>query len=297
MTVCISAIAAKSKAIVCIADRALTYKGWGADTETDSGVTKIIDLPRGWCAMFSGDSLTFPKRVLDRITPKMKSAPDLTLAKVEEWVKEAFEFFWWQEVEDQVLKPILLTRADFASRGTDKLPLEPELTLKLAKEMSEYESKCSMIFCGFDGNTPHVFIASTPCQIDPYDWQGFAIVGAGIESARNQMIWQEYEKDDDLESALYDIFSSKVATENTQGVGYAWDWRVLVAGKKPKPLPKSIDKLIDKLWVVHNRSPFATRKVKPPRKGWEKILAKFSKEALSPLKPKRSASRRSKGQQ
>src|SRR5277367_1962340 len=87
MTVCISAIAAKSKAIVCIADRALTYKGWGADTETDSGITKIIDLPGNWCAMFSGDSLTFPKRVLDRIAPRMKAIPAVTLEKMEEFVK------------------------------------------------------------------------------------------------------------------------------------------------------------------------------------------------------------------
>ena len=68
MTVCISAIAASSKAIVCIADRALTYTGYGASSENDSGVTKIVELPGvNWCAMFSGEDLTFPKRILDKV--------------------------------------------------------------------------------------------------------------------------------------------------------------------------------------------------------------------------------------
>jgi len=288
MTVCISAITAKSKAIVCIADRALTYAGWGANTETDSGLTKIIDLAGNWCAMFSGDSLTFPKRVLDRVAEQLKTTPKIGLTEMERCVKEAFEFCWWQEVEDQVLKPNLLTRDEYANRPSDKLPLDSDLVMKLAKEMSEYKQNCSMIFCGFDGDTPHIFTAATPCQLDPYDWQGFAVIGGGMEAARNQMIWQEYDKDDSLQSGLYDVFSSKVAAENTQGVGYSWDWRVLVEGKKPRPLPRKIDSLIDKLWIVHNRSPFArkTQKYAAAPKGWERTLRDFETDALSARRKK-----------
>jgi len=287
MTVCIAAIAAKSKAVVCIADRALTYKGYGVDTETDSGVTKIIDLPENWCAMFSCDSLTFPKNVLDRIVRRIGADP-VTRASMEILAKEAYEYWWWQEIEDQVLKPILLTRADFAARSQNVQPLDSKLVMKLAEEMSEYKQNCSMIFCGFDGDVPQLFLMNTPCQLDPFDWEGFAVIGGGLESARNQMIWNEYEKDDPLESTLWDVFSSKVATEVIQGVGYAWDWRVLVAGKKPAPLPKKIDELIDEAWIEHNHSPFGRKLTKSelPPDNWKETLKGFADELLGLSKPK-----------
>lgn len=299
MTVCIAAIAAKSKAIVCIADRALTYAGYGANAETDSGVTKIIDIPgTNWCALFSGDDLTFPKRVLDRLFAQLSTQTSPASSQIEAAVKEAFEFCWEREVEDQVLKPNLLTKQDFMHRAADEQPLDTKLVLKIAEEIAVFKHNCSMLFCGFDGDTPHLFMASTPCRIDPCDWQGFAAVGAGMEAARNQMIWQEYEKDDSLESVLYDVFSSKVATEVIQGVGYSWDWRVLVSGKEPQPLPKNIDKLIDQLWVAHNRSPFGGKatKAETPPGDWKKTLSAFSAQVLTakPSKPKRSNLRKSK---
>ena len=69
---------------------------------------------------------------------------------------------------------------------------------------------------------PHIFVASAPSQIDSYDWQGFQAIGAGEETARNHLIWSEYDKNDPLDSVLYDVFNAKVATEVLQGVGYAW---------------------------------------------------------------------------
>ncbi len=303
MTVCITAIAADSRAIVCIADRALTYAGFGANSETDSGVTKIVDLPGvNWCAMFSGEDLTFPKRVLDKVFAALSVERNGNLVFIESTVKAAFESCWEHEVEDQILKPNLLTKNDFVSRPASVQPLDTKLVMKIAEEISEYKQNCSMLFAGFDNHEAHIFMASTPGRIDPCDWQGFAVVGAGTDAARNQIIWQEYEKGDSLQSVLYDVFCAKVATEMIQGVGYAWDWRVLVAGKKPKPLPKKIDNLIDKLWTTHNRSPFSRRLTKSELapKAWEKILKDFATKTLASAKPKpkpkRSNARKKEGQ-
>jgi hypothetical protein len=259
MTICIAAFSAESKAIVCIADRALTYLGYGANSESDSGVAKIIELPGNWCALFSCDSLTFPKRVLDKIDVALTGKTSVSRLEIEAAAKKAYEETWWDEIEDQILKPILLTRKDFAARAQDVQPLDSKLVLKLAEEMSAYKQICSMIFCGFEGENPQMFVAYTPCQIDPHDWQGFACIGSGLETARNQMLWSDYDKDDALESTLYDVFNAKVATEVLQGVGYVWDWRILLPGKNPEPVPEKIDKQIDQLWILHNRHPFAPK--------------------------------------
>lgn len=300
MTVCIAAMAAESKAIVCIADRKLTYPGYGGNSESDSAILKIIDLPGHWCALFSCQNLTFPKRVLDQVESKLTGKTDVSLIEMETAVKQSFETCWWDEIEDHILKPILLTRADFAQRPTTQQPLDRSLVVKLAKEMSEYKQICSIIFCGFEGNTPHIFTASAPLDVDPSDWEGFAIVGEGLETARNQMLWNGYEKDDTLPEVLYEVFNAKVATEVLQTIGYEWNWRILVPGKKPEPLPDEIDKAIDKLWIEHNLSPFSRKsRVKPEQvEKWKKDVKDFTDGVLNPPKnPKRSTSRKSGDQQ
>src|SRR5271170_7248035 len=97
MTVCIAAIAAKSRAIVCIADRALTFAGAAASAQTDSGVTKIIDIPNTyWSAMFSSEDLAFPERVLGIVTREVgkKKRSEIDRSVMEEAVKTAFYEQW-----------------------------------------------------------------------------------------------------------------------------------------------------------------------------------------------------------
>jgi hypothetical protein len=286
MTVCIAAIAAKSKAIVCIADRALTFAGVSASAQTDSGVTKIVDIPgTHWCAMFSGDDLTFPERVLGLVANDLvKGKPNqCDRAKIEAVVKTAFETCWNREVEDEVLKPKILSIASLTADPKDARLLDSTYLSALAGEIADYRHICSMLFCGFDLTGPHVFMARTPCQIVPCDWQGFQAIGAGEETARNHLIWSEFDKDDSLEGVLYDVFNAKVATEVLQGIGYAWDWRIIIAGQKPKPLPKRVDRLIDRAWETLNHSPYApalSKKERAPA-NWKKMLSKFANELLS----------------
>lgn len=290
MTVCIAAIAAKSKAIVCIADRALTFTGWAADSVTDSGVSKIIDLPGNWCALFSCESLTFPKRVLGRVTQAVSNMPTVTLQDMETAAKSAFSQCWWEELEEQILIPLHLKKDDWVSRSKDVQPLDSGLVARITDKMLEHKQNCSIIFCGFEGTTPRLFVVSTPCQFDDYDWQGFAIVGEGIETARNHRLWANYDPEDSLAAVLYDVFDAKVATEVLQKLGYAWNWRLLVAGKKPEPVPKDIDKLIDRLWIESNRSPFSKKsKIMPATiEEWKKNIRTFAAGTLASAKKERT---------
>lgn len=292
MTVCIAAIAAKSKAIVCIADRALTFSGVMASAQSDSGVTKIVDIPNTqWCAMFSGDDLTFPERVLGLVAAELAKGKrnQCDRATMESVVKSAFEKCWNREIEDQLLKPKLLKIASFTDNPRDARLLDTAYLNALSEQIAEYAHNCSILFCGFDSAGPHIFAANTPCSIHPCDWQGFQTIGAGEETARNHLIWSQFDKDDSLESVLYDVFNAKVATEVLQGISYAWDWKVIIAGEKPKPLPKRIDRLIDRAWETLNRSPYApelSKKEKAP-KSWKKTLAQFADGLLSATKSRK----------
>jgi hypothetical protein len=286
MTVCIAAIAAQSKAIVCIADRALTFAGATASAQSDTGVTKIVDIPNTrWCAMFSGDDLTFPERVLRMVAADLskEKRDQCDRAKMESVAKAAFESCWNGEVEDQVLKPKILSIKSFTEKDKDARLLDTVYLNALSEQIADFKHNCTIIFCGFDSLGPHIFTVSAPCSVSPWDWQGFQTIGAGEETARNHLIWSEFEKSDSLESVLYDVFNAKVATEVLQGISYAWDWRVIIAGGKPRPLPKRIDSLIDRAWETLNRSPYApalTKREKAPS-DWKKTLTKFADGLLS----------------
>jgi len=293
MTVCIAAIAAESKAIVCIADRALTFAGATASAQTDSGVTKIVDIPNTrWCAMFSSEDLAFPEQVLRIVAREVgkKKREEIDRAVMEDAVKTAFYEQWQLEVEDRVLKPKLLTRESLTSKPPEERDarlLNAEYLNMLAQEMADHRNDCSMIFCGFDAAGPHIFSSSTPSgQINPCDWQGFQVMGEGEETARNHLIWSEFDKKDSLDSVLYDVFNAKCATEVLQGIGYEWDWRIIIAGSRPRPLPDRIDALVDKVWVTINRSPFSEKLAKKDRapNDWKRRLNKFSEKLLNDSK-------------
>jgi hypothetical protein len=293
MTVCIAAIAARSRAIVCIADRALTFAGATASAQTDSGVTKIVNIPNTqWCAMFSSEDLAFPEYVLRIVAREVgkRKRREIDRTVMEDVVRAAFYEQWQFEVEDRVLKPKLLTRASFTEippESRDARILNTEYLSTLAQEMSDYRNNCCMIFCGFDSGGPHIFSCSTPAgQINPCDWQGFQVMGEGEETARNHLIWSEYDKDDSLDSVLYDVFNAKCATEVLQGIGYAWDWKIIVPGVRPKPLPARIDNLIDRVWMTLNRSPFSKKLSKKDRapSDWKKRLKKFATHLLNDSK-------------
>lgn len=234
--------------------------------------------------MFSGDDLTFPERVLHLMAQDAGTwkRGECNRPKMEGTVKKAFEACWNREVEDQVLKPNLLSIASFTAEPRDIRLLDSKFLNQVSAEIADYKHNCSMLFCGFDDNGPHIFVASTPCRIDPCDWQGFQAIGAGEETARNHLIWSEYDKDDSLESVLYDVFNAKVATEVLQGIGYAWNWKVIVKGRKPQALPKRIDALIDKVWEAFNRSPYGSRRNREDRtiRTWKRRLETFSETLL-----------------
>lgn len=64
MTVCIAAIAAKSKAVVMIADKAITY-GHERPMQADVGIKKILPVGKtGWHALVGGDP-SFAQEVID----------------------------------------------------------------------------------------------------------------------------------------------------------------------------------------------------------------------------------------
>jgi hypothetical protein len=293
MTICIAAMAAESKAIVCIADRAVTYASTtgGPASQADDAAKKIIQLGQtGWVALVSGD-LPFAQKVTDRISASLAEIDAPTRTEMQAFVREAYKDCLQEEVIDRVLTPNLLTLADFINRPTSLLPLDTKYTLEIAQRISDVDVDCALIVCGFDSRGAHIFKVRNGGGIEPCDLEGYAVIGGGEEASRSRIIWSEMDRSEDLGSVMFDVFDGKVAAEILQGVGYVWDWKILVADKLPQDVPDKIDTLIDRLWISSNRSPYSRKldKRRVPPIDWKKILSAYASEVLAPTnqRPKR----------
>ena len=258
MTVCVAAFAEKSKAIVCIADRAITYPSYGSPVQSDSGMKKIMDVgDTRWVALFSGDS-SFAQQVVANLATKAKAKGEG--ASDFDWMEPnaelAYQECYEQFVEDQVLRPFLLKRETFISRSKDLQPLDSQIVSSVNTKLAEFEFSCQLMFCGFDSNGPHIFTVVEPGAAQWNDLEGYNAIGIGREAATSRIAFLEIKSEDSLPSVFYDLFDAKVASEIIQGVGLEWDGRILVNGKSPIEIQEKAKKLIDQMWMVHNRGPY-----------------------------------------
>jgi hypothetical protein len=288
LTVCVAAFAEASKAIVCIADRAITYPSYGSPVQSDSGVKKIMDVgDTRWCCLFSGD-MSFAQQVVARLASNAALArsqgANLDFAWMESKALLAYQKCYEELIENRVLRPFLLTKDSFLNRQKNIQPLDPQFIVSVNTKLQEFQSSCQLMFCGFDSAGPHIFTVVEPGESQWNDVEGHNAIGIGKEAATSRMAWSETERSESLSSVFYDMFDAKVASEIIQGVGYEWDGKILVVGKSPIDIPKEYKKLIDQAWIVNNRSPYADPPDKDdvPPKNWPTKLKKFCEKCLAP---------------
>lgn len=292
MTVCISAFAAKSKAIVLVADKMLTYDAYGsAPMQSDTGVRKILHLgTSGWEALFAGDG-AFAEKVVNQATVAIQNKPTIadSCQEMMDCVRDSYQTIRERDLTDTVLRPRLLDKESFLKRGQDVQPLDEVLSRDVAERLVKYRTECDMMICGFDRVGPHIFTVQDTGVPSSCDLPGFCAIGIGGDSATSRLLWEEVDRNDQLAKVLYDTFHAKVQAEIIQGVGYLWDAHVIVAGKKLAQVKRPVMRAIEELFEDAMLSPFDKLKRRPDarRKKWTSAVETFSKDALEDKRARR----------
>ena len=286
MTVCIAAFAAKSKAIVLISDKALTYGAYGpTPMQSDTGVRKLLHLGQsGWEVLFAGDG-AFAEKVVYQAGLALKDRPTIAEAcqEVMECVRDAYQTVRERLVIDTILRPRLLDKDLLFKRNINELhPLDEGVFKTLWSELGKFDAGCTLLVCGFDREGPHIFMVSDPGTIDSCDLHGFCAIGIGDQAATSRLLWQEIDRNDPLPNVIYEVFHAKVQAEIIQGVGYTWDANVIVRGKKLIPVRWSVIRAIEKIFEVADTSPFDKARLpkEATRKQWRTTVEDFAKHAL-----------------
>jgi hypothetical protein len=177
------------------------------------------------------------------------------------------------------LTPRLLTRQDYVD-GISGGEINAFFR-GVATEINEFVMDCALLLCGFDSKEqPFIISLERPGIATNYSVNGFHAIGSGWEKAISRLLYSEYKRTNPVERILYDCFDAKAFAEMNSSVGYDWDVKIVTAGKvwSVSPLMK---KLIERVWVKYNRSPFDKREKddeKPPPRDWDTELnAYFSR--------------------
>ncbi|HEY1903150.1 MAG TPA: hypothetical protein VGG56_11990 [Terracidiphilus sp.] len=299
MTICVAAMAAKRKAIVMVADKAITF-GKERPMQADLGIDKMLSIGKtGWQAMVAGDA-SFAQEVVDaavaEITnegkPQNAGIPH-SLTAMMRCMKDACKKVRRQWVIDRFIAPRLFNETDpFAG-------LPDEYVIELSGSIAQYQINCSLLVCGFDSDKkPHIFSVLSPGLAISHDIPGFHAVGIGRDIALGQLYQYETKDSQRLDETMYELFDAKATAELIQGVGYLWDCSVLIPDL-PEPV-KMTTKVRDALEGILREatcSPyvpsFGSQFDKIPE--WKETVRIFADDLLGiPHQPIKPAKRRPK---
>jgi 20S proteasome alpha/beta subunit len=288
MTVCLAAIAERSKAIVMVSDKAVTYgeKDSLAPMQYDTDVKKVRQIGNTlWYALIAGDP-TFALQVIEGTEKILVNRPDLSKSVdgMMNALKAAYKKRRESLVNDLVLSPRLLTKELLVARPSELLPLDREFFVEISDEAKSLRTNSSLLVCGFDTSfQPHIFSVVSPGVVKNHDMTGFHAVGIGATMAISRLLVLESLKEDSLPLALYQAFDSKVNAEVMQGVGYNWDAEILVSGKKAVEVPGSVRNLVESVYECLPLTPLLLRKRQKERKypkEWKSRLDTFCNRVM-----------------
>ena len=279
MTVCVAALAAHRRSIVCVADKALSY---GDYIQWDSDSSKIIKLnPSGATLLVAGDEqstarvMMHIKEISSRIGSGSSVKDMLTLCE-QQYTKAFHEL-----LENKLLRPRLLNKTTYTKAVAHSST--NHIIRSLADEVSKFQINCDLLVCGFDTNRePFIFHLESPGVGVDMTTTGFHAIGSGAEKAVSRLLFAEHKREHDIERVLFDAFDAKANAEMAVGVGYAWDASIILGGKLgAEDVPIEIKELIKKVWSRHNQSPFDSKiHTKGLEKGWRERLQEFSESVI-----------------
>src|ERR1017187_7404300 len=280
MTVCIAALSQDSKAIVCMADKALSY---GSSIQWDSDSSKVFELnASGTLVLFAG-SEDITSRVLGKIIALGDSIGD-DIAETRKILEHEYQEAVGEILTALYLTPRLLTKQEYIGAISQK-KINPYMQ-GIAAEVKCYEPDCGLLVCGFDSQKrPFILFVDNPGVVTDMTRTGFHSIGSGWEKSVSKMLFSEHKKSQELARTLYDAFDAKAFAEMASGVGFDWETWVITEDRKSHHVPDDIDALVEHAWAEHDRSPFDKREkddADPPPKNWKSQLRKYARTVLPP---------------
>jgi hypothetical protein len=305
MTVCVASFAEKSKAIVAVSDKAVTY-GSTAPIQADTGIKKMLPVGNsGWHTLIAGNP-SFATAVVEKTKTLMENARyagcHLSADHMMLCMCDAYKQCREALTEAEILSPYFITKQLWAERPITLLPIRKTLHDTIQQKLERFNAKTSLLVFGFSSEVhpkPHLFSVVDPGIGKNHDVSGNHAVGIGALAAVGRLAFLDIDRDDDLDRVLYEVLDAKANAELVQGVGVAWDAWIALPNSRPVNVRQNIRDLIDRIFGFNISSPYQRPDIpvqnRPP-KNWEKRLKAYAKEVMKRATPpsRKLKSRKSK---
>jgi hypothetical protein len=269
MTICAAALADNSQAIVCIADKGISF---GETIQWDSDSSKIIRLDsRKAVVMIAGMDKHITRFLAPILAEEDRIGHDIqeTIRLFEQKYRESYD----ELIGIEFLQPRLITREDYL-KGLSGEKVN-EVFRSLVREIVAFPVNCGFLFCGFDDQKKPFLISLVEGKATNYELNGFHAIGTGHEKAISKILYSEFKRTNSIERIFYDCFDAKAFAEMDPTIGYEWDAKIITA-EKIYEVPSNICKLLERVWAKFNRSPFEKREpddLKSPPSDWREQLS------------------------
>jgi 20S proteasome alpha/beta subunit len=277
MTICIAAFAADKKAIVCVADKAVTYGTF----KSESTETKIVEVEKDVLALTAG-----AEKSISRMLGKFRSNNDFgkSLSQTISDCQIASKECMFELLENDFLNRHMLTLQQYVD-----IISRPEINDHIRAVMDDmqnyqHDNACQLIVCGFTANSePFLLKVCCPGVTTDITATGYCAVGSGFDWAMSMLLWSDVEATHGIDRILYETFNAKANAEGDLYVGTDWDAKIKTLNKS-EVVPKDIKKLVEQAWVQYTLSPYEERdedSLEPPPDDWKRTLEDYAKKVLA----------------
>jgi hypothetical protein len=171
--------------------------------------------------------------VIDHAKSKLPQKSTLSVDKVADEIRRAYEQQRSDQAESSFLKPIGWTLKRFNSEASKKV-LPEALRIQLYAAVSKYELPIQLLVAGFDGRRGRVFTIGrhTRGLVQRQDIPGFQAIGSGSTGARYMLYYRRASIRSPLRQMVYYALEAKYFGELAGGVGTRTDLVVLQRGRE-----------------------------------------------------------------
>jgi len=158
---------------------------------------------------------------------------------------------------DKVLHPRLLSEAWYEEKAKNSVSKEDDFFLAICRELDELFTGSTLLLCGFEGDSPEIYILSDPGLLNSASAEGFGVIGIGEDTARNRLYTLDTAPSDSIGKVLYDAYDAKEScAEFLPEVGHEWDAAILTQNGSVATVEVATQSIIEYAYMDHPKSPF-----------------------------------------
>lgn len=225
MTICLAAMCRQEDQPVAIvaADRMVTMGGF---IEFEHPVPKMTQPSPFAVVMVAGDTLVGTRMARDVSGALYGTSP--RVLDIAQRLSAQYQAMRQEATESQILGPRGLNLASYYGAHAS---LNPQITMMLDQQMSQFNLGVELLLSGVDDGGAHIFSVHNPGPSElQHDVIGYAAIGSGAIHAIQSMIGFGHSAAAGVPETIFRVYASKRRAEVAPGVGQDTDLGIISAG-------------------------------------------------------------------